>query len=78
MYRPSDGKTRIIVDIEPENLTYVLFVYGNYTEVDWGDGTVETAWEGDPTHTYESEGTKTITLTGTDIRPQWGVSPLYS
>lgn len=78
MYRPSDGKTRIVVEIEPENLTYVLFVDGNYTEVDWGDGTVETAWEGYPTHTYESEGAKTITLTGTDIRPQWGVSPLYS
>jgi hypothetical protein len=56
----------------------VLFVYGDYTEVDWGDGTIETVGEGNPTHTYESEGNYTITLTGDVINPQWGVLPTYS
>ncbi|WP_299899388.1 BspA family leucine-rich repeat surface protein [uncultured Aquimarina sp.] len=35
----------------------------NYT-VDWGDGTIETGFIGDASHTYASSGMHTVTITG--------------
>lgn len=77
MYRPSDNKTHIIVDIAPENLTYVLFVQMlEGFEIDWGDGVIEDVdtINGFPQHTYTTAGSKEIKITGNWL-PQWGVAP---
>jgi hypothetical protein len=77
MYRPSDGKTHIMVDIAPENLTYVLFVQMlDGFEIDWGDGVIEdvNTINDYPQHTYTTAGSKEIKISG-NWNPQWGVSP---
>ena len=77
MYRPSDGKTHIVVDIAPENLYTILFVQMlEGFEIDWGDGTIEDVdtVNGYPQHTYTTAGSKEIKITGNWL-PQWGVAP---
>lgn len=80
MYRPSDNKTHIIVDIAPENLYTVLFVQMlEGFEIDWGDGVIEDVdtINGYPQHTYTTAGQKQIKISG-NWNPQWGVAPTYS
>ncbi|MGB6150651.1 MAG: BspA family leucine-rich repeat surface protein [Pricia sp.] len=45
----------------PTNPAYTTY---NYT-VDWGDGDTDTGVTGDITHTYASQGTYTVTISGT-------------
>ena len=70
MYKPDDNKTRITLEITPENLNTVLFITMlEDCVIDWGDGTYDEpdTVNGYPSHTYETAGTKTVTISG-----NWG------
>jgi hypothetical protein len=71
MWKPDDGNSHIIVNINEENLNTVLFieVLGDCV-IDWGDGTTDDTINGYPSHTYNSTGQKHITIIG-DFNSQW-------
>ena len=47
-----------------ESITIPTTGTGYNYEVDWGDGTVETGFTGNATHTYTTAGTYTVEITG--------------
>lgn len=74
LYKPSDNKTHITVNITEDNLSTVLFVeiYGDAV-IDWGDGATDDAdtITGYPRHTYSTAGVKHITIDG-----EWGTADI--
>ena len=79
LYKPSDNKTHITVNVTEENLNCVLYFNNEFTSVDWGDGVTTVPTSGQyPEHTYSTAGTYDIALTSTSLYPQYGISDLSS
>lgn len=63
---PEEEKFITTWTVTAGDLTIPIYMFGtsnNYT-VDWGDGTVESGFTGDATHTYATAGTYTVKIFG--------------